>query len=202
MADHFVSSAVQSFDCLPLAVERLLVETPKKEKTLVIAGSVFFRPVGLVALVAFANRMKQAGYRPVVVTGARAQPATDDADFVDALHGHDTRDWTYTDAKSLEEWLTTIGSAALLVSGRFHHSLAAFALRTPFVMLHSNTRKMNALAAMLGTPEPLKYDDPGLGVLLEARADHAQSEDFARTVFRDDRIDSLRELARKNLPPS
>lgn len=202
MADHFVSSAVQSFDCLPLAVERLLPETPKREKTLVIAGSIFFRPVGLAALVAFTNEMKEAGYRPAVLTGAQAEPAADEAAFAEALRGHDTGDWTYLDAKSLEEWLSTIGSAALLVSGRFHHSLAAFALRTPFVMLHSNTRKMNALAAMLGTPEPLKYDDPDLGVLLEARADHAQSEEFRRAVFRDDRIDSLRELARRNLPPS
>src|SRR5207244_119476 len=154
--------------------------TPSKGRTLAIAGSAQFRPAGLAGLVAFANKMKQAGLAPVVVTGAQAEPAADEARFVDALRAQDANDWAYVDAKSLEDWLSTIGAAALLVSGRFHHSLAAFSLRTPFVMLTSNTPKMNALAAMLGAPEPLRYDDPNLGVLLANRADHALSEIFAQ----------------------
>jgi hypothetical protein len=202
IADGFVSCAVQSFDCLLLTAERLLPERPKKGTTLAIAGSAVFDPAALAALVAFANEMKRRGYEPVVVTGAQAEPAAEDSRFVTALRAHDARGWTYADCKSLEEWFWTIGTAALLVSGRFHHSLAAFAMRTPFVMLNSNTPKMNALATMLGAPEPIRYSDPNLGAALAARAEHALSEDFARAVFHSDRIRSLHELTRKNLPPS
>jgi len=202
IADSLVASAVQSFDCLPLTVGRLLPEKPRKAKTLAIAGSALFDPAGLAALVAFANDMKRRGYQPVVVTGAKANPAADESRFVASLRTHDAQDWTYVDAKSLDEWVSTIGTAALLVSGRFHHSLSAFIMRTPFVLLKSNTPKMSALAVTLGAPEPLGYSDPQLGSLLAARADHALSEDYARAVFRDDRIRSLLELAQKNLPPS
>lgn len=201
IADRLVTSAVQSFDCLPLTVDRVVTEPPHKGKTLVIAGSALFRPTGLGALVAFANSMKRTGYPPVVVTGAQAEPAADEARFVEALRTQDVEDWTFVDAKSLADWLSTIGGAALLVSGRFHHSLAAYSLRTPFVMLNSNTPKMSALAAMLGAPEPLRYDDPDLGSGLERRADHALSAEFAQAAFRDDRARDLRELARRNLPP-
>jgi polysaccharide pyruvyl transferase WcaK-like protein len=201
VADRLGLAAVLSFDCLLLTVRRLVAEPPDKKRTLVIAGSALFLPVALPALVAFVNKMKRAGYAPLVVSGAQAAPAGDEARFVAALRTRETRDWTFFEAGSLEDWLSAIGSAALLVSGRFHHSLAAFSLRTPFVMLNSNTPKMNALAEMLGVSEPLRYDDPNLGSMLEQRADHALSVDFGRTVFRDDRVSSFRDMARKNLPP-
>ncbi|HUL09803.1 MAG TPA: polysaccharide pyruvyl transferase family protein [Candidatus Acidoferrum sp.] len=202
IADRLGMPAVLSFDCLPLTAGQLFSTRPARGETLAIAGSVAFEAVGLGPLVAFANGMKQRGHQPVVITGAQAKPAADDARFVAALRALGTGDWRYVEAGSLTEWLSTIGSAALLVSGRFHHSLAAFAMRTPFVMLNSNTPKMNALAAMLGAPEPIRYDDPQLDRLLVERAEQARSEDFARSVFDPARNGSLLDLARKNLPPA
>jgi len=202
ITDRLGLAAVQSFDCLPLTAAHLFPETPAKQRTLAIAGSVAFDAVGIAALAAFGNAMKRRGYQPVVVTGAQANPAADDARFLAALRDVEAGDWTYVEAGSLEEWLSTIGSAALLVSGRFHHTLAAFAMRTPFVMLNSNTPKMPALAQMLGAPEPILYRDPDLSGLLADRAERALSEDYARAVFRDDLSRSLRDLARRNLPPA
>jgi polysaccharide pyruvyl transferase WcaK-like protein len=202
IADRLGLPAVQSFDCLPLTAARLFPEPPAKQKTLAIAGSVAFDAAGLAALVTFGNDMRRRGYEPVVITGAQANPAADDRRFLTALRAADTGGWTYVEAASLKEWLATIGSAALLVSGRFHHTLAAFAMRTPFVMLNSNTPKMPALAQMLGAPEPILYRDPDLARLLAERAELALSDDYARAVFRDDRIESLLALARQNLPPA
>jgi polysaccharide pyruvyl transferase WcaK-like protein len=201
IVDRLGLAAALSFDCLPLTVGRLVAELPEKKRTLAIAGSALFLPVALPTLVTFVNKMKRVGYAPLVVSGAQAAPAGDEARFVAALRTQETQDWTFFEAGTLEDWMSAIGSAALLVSGRFHHSLTAFSLRTPFVMLNSNTPKMSALATMLGVPEPLRYDDPNLGPMLEHRADHALSHDFGRTVFRDDRVHSFREMARKNLPP-
>lgn len=202
IVDRFGLTAAQSFDCLPLTAARLLPEMPAKQKTLAIAGSVAFDAAGLAALVAFGNDMKRRGYQPVVLSGAQANPAADDTRFLAALRGADAGDWAYVEATSLKHWLSTIGSAALLVSGRFHHTLAAFAMRTPFVMLNSNTPKMPSLAQMLGAPEPILYRDPDLAGLLAQRAELALSEDYARAVFRDDRTQSLLDLAGKNVPPA
>jgi polysaccharide pyruvyl transferase WcaK-like protein len=202
IVDRLGLAAVQSFDCLPLTAARLYPTVPETRKTLVVAGSVAFDAAGLAALVAFGNDMKRRGYAPVVVSGAQANPAADDTRFLDALRASDARDWTYVEAPSLEQWLSTIGSAALLVSGRFHHTLAAFAMRTPFVMLNSNTPKMPALAQMLGAPEPILYRDPDLAGLLAQRAEFALSGDYARAVFRDDRMQALLDLARRNVPPA
>lgn len=70
--------------------------------------------------------------------------------------------WQLINASSMEEWLDTINHATFLVSGRFHHSIAAFCLNTPFIALNSNTHKVHAICAMLEQPEPLLYSDPQL----------------------------------------
>ena len=49
--------------------------------------------------------------------------------------------------------------ARLLVSGRFHHSIAAAALGTPFVVFNSNTPKIDGLMALLGHEPPLAMAD-------------------------------------------
>ena len=49
-----------------------------------------------------------------------------------------------------------IGSAACLISARFHHSLAAIAQQTPVIAFPSNTPKVEATVEMLGL-EPRSY---------------------------------------------
>jgi polysaccharide pyruvyl transferase WcaK-like protein len=199
--DRLGIPATQAFDCLPLTTQGVFPETPQKQRTLAIAGSIVIERSAMPALVAFANEMRPH-YRPVVITGAQADPAEEDSRFVTDLRSLDAHDWNYVEAKSLEEWLSAIGTADLLVSGRFHHTLAAFAMGTPFVMLNSNTPKMSALAAMLGTPEPIRYVDPNLESLLATRSQAALSEDFARAVFDKERRRTLLDLSWKNLPPA
>jgi hypothetical protein len=42
-----------------------------------------------------------------------------------------------------------------MITGRFHHFVAAATLSTPIVTMPGNTAKTNAVAAMLGAPSPL-----------------------------------------------
>jgi len=71
----------------------------------------------------------------------------------------------------MEEWLDTINQTTFLLSGRFHHSIAAFCLNTPFIALNSNTHKVHAICALLGQKEPLLFSDPQLLEHLLERTD-------------------------------
>ena len=62
----------------------------------------------------------------------------------------------------MQEWLDTINHATFLVSGRFHHSIAAFCLDTPFIALNSNTHKVHAICSFLEQDSPLLFSDPQL----------------------------------------
>lgn len=200
LMDSLGVRSTQSFDCLPYYVTQALPQRKTRSNTLVVAGSVAFQATGLADLAKFMGEMRAKGYGLVVLTGARQFPAADDRKFVEALRAVLDGSWRHVDAASLEEWLETIGGASLLVSGRFHHSLAAFALKTPFVMMTSNTRKIVGLHKMLGLPEPLDYRIPRLSEALRASAEYALSEEFSREVFRKNRVDSTIDLARRNVP--
>ena len=62
-------------------------------------------------------------------------------------------------ANSEMEWLTVICQAQLLISGRFHHSIAATCFKTPFIALDTNTPKLDALLEMLSLPWKVSIDD-------------------------------------------
>lgn len=65
-------------------------------------------------------------------------------------------------ANSLDDWLQCIEKATILVSGRFHHTIAAACLGTHFITLNSNTPKMEGLMQALGLKKPLLYSDPAI----------------------------------------
>jgi polysaccharide pyruvyl transferase WcaK-like protein len=146
------------------------------------------------------GKMKAEGYELIVLTGAKQYPAADDLRFVESLAGLLEGPWRHVQARSLEQWIETIGTATLLVSGRFHHTLAAFTLRTPFVMLTSNTNKMVGLQQTLNAPKPLDYNRPDLYEALLAGASQAGSKEYNDTVFKSDRLKTLAEMALRNVP--
>jgi polysaccharide pyruvyl transferase WcaK-like protein len=156
-------SSTLSFDCLPLYI-RDHYHTPKlvEEIGLVLAGSVAFTEPGAGQICRYLENMAAKGFKIKVLTGAAAFPAKDDQLFVDFLKTHCKAEWDLVVASSLQEWLDTINHAAIFVSGRFHHSIAAFCLNTPFIALNSNTYKVHAICAILEHPEPLLFSDPEL----------------------------------------
>lgn len=156
-------SSTLSFDCLPLYI-RDHYHIPKqiKGKTVVLAGSVAFTEAGAEQICRYLERMEGMGFKTKVLVGAAAFPAKDDQKFVDFLKAHCQAHWDLISASSIEEWLNTINHANLLVSGRFHHSIAAFCLNTPFIALNSNTHKVHAICSLLGHVEPLLFSDPEL----------------------------------------
>jgi polysaccharide pyruvyl transferase WcaK-like protein len=155
--------AVQSFDSLPLYVARhYRAQEERKRGGVVLAGGVSWRRETMPILARFIERVRDAGLTVSVLIGAKALPAPDDGAFVAALREAAPRGWALIEAGSARAWLDVIARARLLVSGRFHHSIAALSLRTPFIALSSNTPKMEGMLAMTGQPEPLAAAGPDL----------------------------------------
>ena len=113
------------------------------------------------------------GYKIKVLTGAQAYPAPDDSNFIRVLENTPDLAWEHVIAESFNEWLDIIAEAQVLVSGRFHHSIAAAATGTPCVLVNSTTPKMEALAELLNTDSPVKRDDVNMHYILMERTKSA-----------------------------
>ncbi|WP_437193666.1 polysaccharide pyruvyl transferase family protein [Planctomicrobium sp. SH527] len=163
--------AALAFDSLPLYIKQHgPVSTGNHLRSIVISGSVAWRPEGIAGLAAFMRSMAADGYSITLLTGARSYPAQDDVQFLKALRQQLPEGWEHIEAASMSEWLHTIQSAALLISGRFHYTIAACSLSTPCIVLDSNTPKNNAICKEAKMPEPLSYSDPHLAERLMERA--------------------------------
>lgn len=189
-------SSTLSFDCLPLYIkDHYDTEKKVEEKTLVIAGSVAFTENGVENLSRYIEIMSEKGFKVKVLIGAAAYPSKDDQLFIKSLKTHCKVPTEIIDASSMEEWLDTINQATLLVSGRFHHSIAAFCLNTPFIALNSNTSKVQAISTLLEQPETLLFSDPNL---LNHLLERTNSIISAPTVNNDTKVAEICKLAEKN----
>lgn len=106
--------------------------------------------------------MHQQGYTITFLYGAKDWPAKDDREFIAFLKSILKFDLKVFEAKNIDEWLSCIENAKLLVSGRFHHTIAAGCLGTKFIALNSKTPKIDGLLKALGKEGPLRYDDRNL----------------------------------------
>lgn len=195
MHDIHVSSTL-SFDCLPLYIKDHYSEPKKVEaKSVVIAGSVAFTESGALQLCQYIDHLNEMGFKINVLIGAAAFPSRDDESFVQFLKLHVQAPLNIITATSMHKWLDTINHATFLVSGRFHHSIAAFCLHTPFIALNSNTHKVHAICSLLEQEPPLLFSDPNLLDHLLARTEIILK---APTVDNGAKIEEICRLAEKN----
>ncbi len=149
----------QSFDCLPLYVrDNYVAQPPTGPRYIVIAGGISLNSGELEILAQYASVMNQNNYAIKLLVGAMAHPAADDFEFLDALTKILPFEAEVVNAKSAGEWLDTIANATILVSGRFHHSIAAAVLGTPYIAFESNTPKISGINEILHTSAPIPYD--------------------------------------------
>lgn len=193
--------ATQSFDCLPLFVDERFERGPGAARNnVVIAGSVAWAAGDVVPrLGRFVEAMRDAGHPVEVLVGADSLMAGDDVQFVEALGQAMGGGLDLVAAGSELEWLSTIADAALLVSGRFHHSIAAAFVDTPFIVMESNTPKIAGLMEMLASNAFVSVAETDLAGALEKRARErlARPGDF---LVDDETKARLLELGRANFP--
>ncbi|MFQ5471228.1 MAG: polysaccharide pyruvyl transferase family protein [Gammaproteobacteria bacterium] len=167
---QFGIKAQLSFDCLPLTVREFYPRAvTDKLNYIVISDSVAF-PVSLIgALVNYIIFLLGSGFEVKILTGARNYEAADSGRFLAALRHYGEIGYELVEAGSLQSWLDCISRSKLLVSGRFHHSIAAAFLGTPFVLMESNTPKNQALAEIFNITQPLSYSSSDFGAQLVER---------------------------------
>ena len=146
--------AVLGFDCLPRYLGRAGYEpTSGSNGAIVLGGGLGIDPYSFAKTVEAIATV--AGMRPLhYVTGAKGHPASDDAKILDVLL-ETCPSVIDTNACTFDEWAQIIGDAACLVSGRFHHTIAAAFLGTPAIPFRASTPKLDGLCQALMISAPL-----------------------------------------------
>tara|TARA_R110001592_G_scaffold254048_13_gene517297 strand:+ start:1337 stop:4066 length:2730 start_codon:yes stop_codon:yes gene_type:complete len=153
---------VQSFDCLPLFIDSLQALQTKRvsdKPYIVLTGSVAWGEAIAEPLTQFLQQRLAVGYSIKLLIGASAFLAADDVVFVQWMQRKAAGKFDLCVADTEQAWLECIANAALLVSGRFHHSIAAAFLETPFIVTASNTPKVAGLLELLEMPNALLQAD-------------------------------------------
>jgi len=199
-------SAVQSFDCLPLFIDAHRPDPQQlRERRVVLCGSVAQNPALVQLLQDIADYVLEQGYTIDVLVGASAFLAPDDLRFASALHAKLRGRYRLVAATSERQWLQCIAGAQLLVSGRFHHSIAAASMRTPFVVTASNTSKIDGLIERLGLSREDVWISPADSASAVSRV-AALLQDPQPALVPEERLAALRDLARRNfeglVPPA
>lgn len=161
--------AALAFDCLPLSLSTEHYPD-NKEKKIIVAGSALMSAAVVAALTELVLHFSAVGFRVELLVGANADLfSANDEGLIKSLRESLCKGrFAVCQAASLEQWFAAIATADLLVSGRFHYSIAAAFLKTPFILLDSNTPKNRALADELNCSVLEFVDDFGAKLIDEA----------------------------------
>jgi polysaccharide pyruvyl transferase WcaK-like protein len=199
--------ATSSFDCLPVYIKHHYhPRRSKRGRVLLVAGSASWLELnipssntgnianfarGIDGLISYLENMASRGYDIKFLYGAPAYPAKDDREFIQFVEQRLKVRWAVVTATSIDDWLEHIETADLLISGRFHHTIAAACLGTPFVALESNTPKMHGLMDVLGG-DVISFADPSIMTTLMRATERALS--YKQEVL----LDKLVSLGKRN----
>lgn len=163
----------ESSDCMPIYIRDHYASHGHKDPfSLLLAGSATWLHLnvaskdrgniedferGIDGLVKYLYSMQERGYKVQFLYSDIDYPAKDDLELIEYLKPKISLE--ILSVKSTNEWLSVIENARLLVSGRFHHTLAAACLKTDFIALNSNTPKIDGLMKSLDGSYVLSYTD-------------------------------------------
>lgn len=162
------SHAQLAFDCLPLTLERTVLE-PRTEAAAyaIVTGASGLDDSTLAVLRSGARALSEQDLRLIWLMGAPKSPALDErsqAEMIAQGIGAEIR-W----AVSFEEWARLIRDAAFVLTGRFHYAIARLCVGGAFAAYGGNTPKIRAMLRDQGLPE-LMIADPSEATTTIARA--------------------------------
>nr|WP_216861635.1 polysaccharide pyruvyl transferase family protein [Polynucleobacter sp. AP-Feld-500C-C5] len=152
-------NCVDSFDCLPRFIARnQLVNSATRHQGYLISGGIALSKKHCETLAFILNSKIDLDKPIYFLSGAKSLPVDSDKTQFEWFQKHlPNLKWLY--ANSMQEWLSFIARSEWIISGRFHHSLAAATLGTPFLSLSSNTPKIKAALAILGLPNQISLEN-------------------------------------------
>ncbi len=166
--------AVEAFDCLPRYFHRHQIQNRAAPNgPLILGGGLGLEPQTFAEVIDWIEDV--SGSRPLhYLVGAQDFPALDDEKMAVALQDANPS-IKVVKAETFGEWVSAISSAGCLVSGRFHHTIAALYLDTPSIVFRAGTPKIDGLCSVAGLPAPFSLEDPSLRDTLVAALDRALS---------------------------
>lgn len=154
------------FDCLPYYVRRH-PDIPEMPKAIVVGAASWWQRDRAKQ---FAVNLIESGVlnsgTPVIFLsgGFKRAPEEDEVHFecmkeiIPALQ--------LTRPPSLGEWMGWIKSSQIVITGRFHHFIAAATVRAPIIYGSGNTPKTEAVAEMVGAPLGVELAEQNGGLAL------------------------------------
>ena len=158
IAQRLGLNAHPGFDLLATHIKRRGVLATKTKKNIIILGG----GLGLDHKVFF-DLFKSMGsslskFKVLYLTGALSHPASDDLIFIKKLT-QSSYPIAHKRVSSFSEWVNEIRNCRCLISGRFHHTIAAQTLGTPYVVFAAQTPKILALCNKFGIKAPINSAD-------------------------------------------
>lgn len=194
---RFGRKVALGFDSLPLFADRF---SPREETSaceLLVGGGVSLAGHETRAFINTLSQQTPPGARIRFLAGARRREPPEDAWFIEALR-QARFDVEIFRPQTIHGWLDAVRGARLMVTGRFHHLVAAASFGTPVVTLRSNTPKSEGVCQMLGFSPPLVAGAPGFAATLaDAMASARAGQGDATTPAQQQ---ALVALAERNLP--
>lgn len=146
----------QAFDCLPLYIKDLYQETVQnptlpKKYILLNGGSIFYQNFDEYIQKDLWKIKETKNNKIYFILSQTGRVADDDIQCIKAIKKYNKkflnkirlRKIKIIEVHSVDEWLTTIKNANMLISGRFHHSIAAMVFNVPTIVFEGNTPKNN-----------------------------------------------------------
>ena len=188
----------QAFDCLPRFINRHnLANSHNPKGYILVSGGVTFNESRYELLVNFIHYFLKKGISVKFLYGAHFSPAIEDVKLQEKLKGDDKLgELKIVQANTMLEWIEEFQSASFLFSARFHHSIAALSIGTPFRYLNSNTPKIEAMLETLEEKiEDFYIDEKGINILISS-ANKALANHISIKSKR--RLDKMMTLANEN----
>jgi len=143
-------STEQGFDCLPLFVEKY-TKARRSQKAIVIGAASHWSPEVAASVAREIRQHINDKSRVIFLSGGHKQEPPEDIVHFESMQ-QEIPNLEISRPRSIDDWMAEFRSATLLITGRFHHYIAAAAVRTPSVIFRGNTEKCDAVAAMLNHP--------------------------------------------------
>jgi hypothetical protein len=141
--------AHEGFDCLPLYP----VQATTRPRLIVLGAASHWSQAEAARLGRLLRRSGLDRSRFVFLSGGPKEPPEDAAHY-DGLRS-EIPGLAILRAESVGDWVNALASADLLVTGRYHHLVAAASHGTPFAAFAGNTDKNAALCDLIGATPPI-----------------------------------------------
>jgi len=138
-----------SFDCLPLYVKNYYNHFDlhlEKDYIVISGGNYLPRDYENIIYEIYQKTKKKMYF---LYCNVKVAECRDELQMFERLSKKIGKDIELFKTADIDEFISMIDNASLLISGRFHHTIASFMVNTPFITFKTNTKKVESILSMM-----------------------------------------------------